>query len=118
LNKDDCIGCRHIKRCSAPCLYLDELYRLSSKPRPLRELLKPPDGESERDYKQVLTSHQEARADALKITIKEIREIPDLRLRMIAVCLYADISVNDISRHLSGRFALDSSNIYKLIKRL
>jgi hypothetical protein len=118
MNKDDCIGCRHHDRCSSPCLYLETVYRLSSKPKPLRELLKPPDGEPERDYKQVLIDHQQARQQALTITIKEIRDVPDIRLRLIAAALYADISVNDISRYLSGKFSLDASNIYKLIKNL
>jgi hypothetical protein len=118
MNKDDCEGCNNYHSCFKPCLYLSIIHNLAGKPKRLQELLQPPRGEEERDYKQTLINNQEARQNALNITIKEIRDIPDIRTRLIAACLYSDISVNDVSRYLSGRFSLSPSGIYKLIKRI
>lgn len=96
MNHDDCIqggnACPKINTCSTPCLYLNLLRKLSGvKNKPLRECLSPPEGMEERDYKVSLIEQQEHKAKIVNITIKEIREIPQERLRAIAALLYADI---------------------------
>lgn len=110
MNKDDCTGCRKTQYCNSPCMYLDIIHNLAGKPKALRELLKPPEGEAEHDYKQTLVDHQEARQIVLTTTIKEIREVPDVNLRAISAMLYAKMTIGEIA------FIMDKSE--RTIKRL
>lgn len=110
MNKDDCTECRKSKYCTSPCIYIDIIHNLAGKPKALRELLRPPEGEPEHDYKEVLITQQEERQAALNTTIKEIREVSDVNLRAIFAMLYAKISIKEVA------FIMDKSE--RTIRRL
>jgi len=111
MNKDDCNGCTHYIACTTPCKYLSIVKGMAGRNKALQERLAPPDisiinnleylpGDTEPtniDYKTMLTRNKEARDSAVNITIKELREIPDILKRAVAVMLYAEIPIEDVA---------------------
>lgn len=127
MNKDDCNGCSHYITCTTPCLYLSTIRGMAGKNKVLQEKLAPPDisiinnleylpGETEPtnvDYKTMLTRNKEARENAVSITIKEIRDIPDRLKKAVAAMLYAELDLNDVAIVLN----ISTDTVRRICKR-
>ena len=111
MNKDDCSGCSHYITCATPCLYIGIVRDLAGRGKSLQERLAPPDisiinnlevlpgdtAPTNIDYNTMLARSKDARDNAITITIKEIRELPNLMKKAVAAMLYAGITIDDIA---------------------
>ncbi len=102
-----CQQCTDKAHCSSLCNGIDILANGNVKCSEI--LLSDPydDHHSNTDYNQILAEIQSGKP----ITIEEIRTIEDMRVRMIATALHAQIPVKDIAELLN----LSKRHIYRLI---
>jgi hypothetical protein len=104
-----CMRCKKYITCVEACVYVDRILSMKSySPEYVAD-----DNVLMCDYKEVLNELREGRDVTKKIHIGKIRQIKDVRLRAIAVMIYAKISIFEIAALLDKSV----SQIYRIVNR-
>ncbi|MBF0317708.1 MAG: helix-turn-helix domain-containing protein [Nitrospirae bacterium] len=109
--RHSCHRCRNYIRCKEACIYVEEILRAEESP--FEATLQYEDSRLTKDYNEVLTEIREALIGRSKINIAKIRRLPDLKLRAIAVMLYAGLPVAEIADLLQK----STSQVYRYIRK-
>ncbi|MES0337758.1 MAG: hypothetical protein SFH39_15555 [Candidatus Magnetobacterium sp. LHC-1] len=110
-SKHSCHRCRNYIRCNEACIYVEEI--LKREESSFEATLQYEDERLTKDYNEVLVEIREALVGHNKINISKIRQIKDIKLRAIAVMLYARVPVVEIAE----LFRKSRSQIYRYIQK-
>ena len=124
---EDCQDCLKAKGCVTPCLYVELVSKLAKDHKSIRERLAPPDiseinnleydpEESvlvNRGYKDMLAEKKQIREHNKKITIKEVRSLPNMMQKAVAAMLYAELTIGEISEIIDK----SESTVRRICKR-
>ncbi|MBF0537063.1 MAG: helix-turn-helix domain-containing protein [Nitrospirae bacterium] len=106
-----CRRCRNYIRCKEACVYVEEILRRQE--LPFETNLQYEDARLTRDYNEVLVEIREAAMGRNRINIGKIRQIRDIKLRAIAVMLYARLPVVEIADLLQK----SKSQVYRYLQK-
>ncbi|KJU82864.1 hypothetical protein MBAV_004945 [Candidatus Magnetobacterium bavaricum] len=109
--RHSCHKCRNYIKCKEACIYVEEI--LHRQELPFEATLQYEDSRLTKDYNEVLVEIREALIGRSKINISKIRQLKDVKLRAIAVMLYARLPVADIADLLQK----SKSQVYRYIQK-